>query len=732
MVNSSKTQLLLICFISIAALPVIILSDIVALNTIFAFITGLFLPGYLLLIALYPRRESLGGTERFLLSFALSLAVVPLILLVLNYVWSLELIPCIIAVTVFNLLMVAVGWWRQRRLPAEERFAVSLSPLAEFNVTVLFKSIRFYLWVLLIGLTTWLLCSPLQLTLQPFAVESLHIFRNLPLFAGVFIAWFLVLIFLMFSKSPSKLAVIEKVALSVLVALVFNGFWIINSLYGFGSDSMANLADVNLVVGLGKLPPLGDLNYSGYPGATIIGSFFTQASGLTTFATGTVFCLETSIIAAALLALFLVRTLKNPNAAMLALLLIVIVAAALSPASVPSRALAFRADIFSGVFWLSFITLLFRSEEEIFTGIGEKVIVLLLLAATTIFYANHSFVIVFVIFSIFIVARLAKDPHSIEPAMLYLPLVLAVLWSLYIATGVFKSVTRLLPSFLDILFAGEFLHTFQKAAGGPGAGVPFWMPLMSYIRWAFYGLGTLITVAGLFFIRKMGTLQRRIIGTVFGIGVFTMIFMFLEAQGVQVTRYIAYAPVFLSPLLIGLLFKFSRLWKRILAGMAIVVLFVFSLPSFLVYYGGNFNTYAVTEGDIAAGEFLGERYGSINELTVYSNRHFPDVTYYYLPDAAQKGPRVPSEVLSENDLWLDVDNLVSRFNKSDNPGLFVFSERASLLWYHETGILPDDEQWQLIKNELEGEDGANLVFSNDYVQVYANPAAVALSSGSER
>lgn len=51
----------------------------------------LFFPGYTLIAALFPRKGSLSGIERLALSFGLSIAVVPLIGLALNYMpWGMS------------------------------------------------------------------------------------------------------------------------------------------------------------------------------------------------------------------------------------------------------------------------------------------------------------------------------------------------------------------------------------------------------------------------------------------------------------------------------------------------------------------------------------------------------------------------------------------------------------------------------------------------------------------
>ncbi len=69
----------------------------------------LFLPGYLLISALYPRSGELDGLERVALSVGLSLAVVPLVGLVLNYTpWGIRLEPIMVALAALCLALAVV------------------------------------------------------------------------------------------------------------------------------------------------------------------------------------------------------------------------------------------------------------------------------------------------------------------------------------------------------------------------------------------------------------------------------------------------------------------------------------------------------------------------------------------------------------------------------------------------------------------------------------------------
>jgi len=88
----------------------------------------LFFPGYVLIAALFPKKGSLGGVERVALSFGLSIAVVPLIGLILNYTpWGIRLYPILISLAVFILATSGVAWYRRGKLTPEERFRASFN-----------------------------------------------------------------------------------------------------------------------------------------------------------------------------------------------------------------------------------------------------------------------------------------------------------------------------------------------------------------------------------------------------------------------------------------------------------------------------------------------------------------------------------------------------------------------------------------------------------------------------
>src|SRR3990172_249922 len=86
----------------------------------------LFCPGYSLVAALFPRRGEPQPVERMALGFGLSLAVVPLIGLALNYSpWGVRVWPLIGSLGAFVAACAAVAGFCRLRLPAGEGLPLS-------------------------------------------------------------------------------------------------------------------------------------------------------------------------------------------------------------------------------------------------------------------------------------------------------------------------------------------------------------------------------------------------------------------------------------------------------------------------------------------------------------------------------------------------------------------------------------------------------------------------------
>ncbi|MFQ6077123.1 MAG: DUF1616 domain-containing protein [Candidatus Bathyarchaeia archaeon] len=77
----------------------------------------LYLPGYVVIQSLFSSRGDLDDIERFALSIGLSLAITPLMGLLLNYTpWGIRLDPVVVSLTLFTLALAVIAVYRKYRL----------------------------------------------------------------------------------------------------------------------------------------------------------------------------------------------------------------------------------------------------------------------------------------------------------------------------------------------------------------------------------------------------------------------------------------------------------------------------------------------------------------------------------------------------------------------------------------------------------------------------------------
>lgn len=89
----------------------------------------LFIPGYVMTVALYPKMDELETIERIALSFGLSIATASLFGLILSYTSGIKLTSIMIALGLYTLILFLIAAYRQGKLPEEERFSVGFNKI---------------------------------------------------------------------------------------------------------------------------------------------------------------------------------------------------------------------------------------------------------------------------------------------------------------------------------------------------------------------------------------------------------------------------------------------------------------------------------------------------------------------------------------------------------------------------------------------------------------------------
>ena len=126
-----------------------------------------FFPGYTLTAALFPRHDDVDPIERIALSLGLSITVVPLISLMLNYSpWGIRLDLVLVLVTLFIVLTATAGLILRRMLPVDEAFSVTvdirLPRWSQVRLADRLLAVGIMLALVAVGLTAYITATSLH------------------------------------------------------------------------------------------------------------------------------------------------------------------------------------------------------------------------------------------------------------------------------------------------------------------------------------------------------------------------------------------------------------------------------------------------------------------------------------------------------------------------------------------------------------------------------------------
>jgi uncharacterized membrane protein len=139
----ANSDLIAICILSLVTLVIvnIPISGVAFFRWILGFALLAFSPGYVLLAALFPGKKDLGVIERAALSVGLSIILVGLIGLSLDYAgFGISLEPICVSITIFIVICSFMGYWRRMKLPRSESLSISFSHLFTDVRSIFFAS----------------------------------------------------------------------------------------------------------------------------------------------------------------------------------------------------------------------------------------------------------------------------------------------------------------------------------------------------------------------------------------------------------------------------------------------------------------------------------------------------------------------------------------------------------------------------------------------------------------
>lgn len=126
--NEIPWDLIIVMGLASLLFAVIILAQTGPIRVILGLAFALFFPGYAIVSALFLTSGQINTIERIALSFGLSITVVPLIGLLLNYSrWGFNLYPILVSLIAFTIILCVIAWFRRSKIPFEERFYIKIT-----------------------------------------------------------------------------------------------------------------------------------------------------------------------------------------------------------------------------------------------------------------------------------------------------------------------------------------------------------------------------------------------------------------------------------------------------------------------------------------------------------------------------------------------------------------------------------------------------------------------------
>ena len=145
--------LLLLNLLAALLIIIIIFLPPNVLRTILGTLFVIFFPGYALTVALFPKKDGMGGVERIALSFGLSIAVVVFLGLILYYTpWGIRLETVLGSVASFVFITSIIAYFRRKRLPREEHFGTEFHvDLSSRGIGIWDRTLSVFLVIAMLG-----------------------------------------------------------------------------------------------------------------------------------------------------------------------------------------------------------------------------------------------------------------------------------------------------------------------------------------------------------------------------------------------------------------------------------------------------------------------------------------------------------------------------------------------------------------------------------------------------
>jgi hypothetical protein len=555
----------------------------------------------------------------------------------------------------------------------------------------------------LLSLTVILALFPAQPQWDYQPLQSPAFFSDVRLFAVLYYLWLGLLVFLaMRARHPAW-----GMVLAVLFALVHVGFWTIATPQGQQEGWQKMLDSVVLQEG-GRID-FSRGSYFEFPGTGILGATFASMTGLEVCDIGTPLLIWYVVTLAVLLFVLYRNSVGPTHLAVFGVLL-----------AVQGNMMLARLH-FHPTFWgilplIAFLLVLNMRRTADSISVGDKLLMILLAGAVTIFHVFASFVLAAAAAGVYVLQELRRRKGLVALGTVGLFVIMPLAWEMYWAENTFGDLVRVVPQLVETVGEGDLFFYSSRVTSSNAAAVPVWVTIVRTYWWVvLYVVPAIIALKNLVSASKLSSATATASGALLGLGTVSIIATVISPGGHQFFRYVMYGSFLAAPVL--LVFVMQQRWRRFLLAALVGAFFLSSFPTMLAH-NSTISQTAYHPSEVSAGRFVRQASGADGD----SVRLFGEtwVAQYFSPSLVPVHEFQLVDIRDVDELRAGIGRYVEGFLAERERGgealqMFVFSDKTILLPQHLFGITPDDPLWAEVKGDL---GRADRVYDNGHTQMY--------------
>jgi hypothetical protein len=485
-------------------------------------------------------------------------------------------------------------------------------------------------------------------------------------------------------------------------------------------DSLANATTVEYVRSAGKIP-FGNPNitYVDYPGLHTLTAALAIVTGLATADAVRAMAVLMDLLMAGILYLVCLRLLEDARWAGIAALL------AMQGAIMFSR-WPFYPGTLGLVFVSTYLLLALVQGEAMFARPSYVLVALVLLAASTITHLITPMLLLFLVAGIWLVRydrRGLKEPLPTSTLLLYA--LVPTTWLIYATVLTFGGTAHIVKEFADNIQREFYLrNALILGSSNFGVAVPLWATTVK-LFWIFllFGVGTAVALLRLRRRHSLRPVEAKAVGALLGILLFSVTIGLASTGGLQLFRYVMYAPLVLAPLLLLSIRHLPRRLGGVGLGAVAVSLVALAVPTFFAHYP-TVRMEMVYAYEVAPAQTLSSHGDDGSGLRVFA----PAAAYVpyigYLPNAEYIPTPIEFTLEDREGLWAYIYQQADIFVSAsgERVSIYVLANRTPVYYKHNFGIPLDDPRWDALRIRLEGQAA---VYDNGFVTLYEATTPIA-------